>query len=399
MKISCITTQSDWASMFGNWGFPGVKFILDRCKTAGMKKVYWRVTDGGRMMYHSKIAEIEAEIDDNEGARHFYGNTGYTCVDYRGWDPLKTAVDYAHKIGLELHAWMQVCEEDHPWGLLSRFAKENPQFLSKDRQGRDLRAHLGFAYPEVVEYKLALIREVLKYGVDGFLLDFVRFCGNTVPLLDEQGVALYGYERPAVEAFERRYGVAPTALKNNDPGWVKFRASYITDFVRKVSLELKKQPVKVPLGTYIPWKNSLRTWWDPAHDYQGNYQKAADYLKSWFYDVEAWAGQKLIDYICPDVWVKNGGGWKAPAPGLIKRIASYFRKSLRLSGDIGLCLSYYAWGTKPGALRKGAQAAFENGFDELILCESQGVERTTNYWLKPWDEVARLNKSLSEHKE
>jgi len=59
MKISCITTQSDWASLFGNRGFPGVKFILDRCKTAGMKKVYWRVTDGGRL--ESACAGIDQE--------------------------------------------------------------------------------------------------------------------------------------------------------------------------------------------------------------------------------------------------------------------------------------------------------------------------------------------------
>ena len=141
MRITCITTQSDWANLFGNWGYPGVKFILDRCAKAGMKKVYWRVTDGGRMMYLSKLGEIEYRIDDNEGARHFYGGTNYESVDYREWDPLAEAVEYAHKIGIELHAWIQVCEEDHPWGSLEPVCAGAPRVpLSRSRGARAARA-------------------------------------------------------------------------------------------------------------------------------------------------------------------------------------------------------------------------------------------------------------------
>ena len=392
MRITCITTQSDWANLFGNWGYPGVKFILDRCAKAGMNKVYWRVTDGGRMMYLSKLGEVEYRIDDNEGARHFYGGTNYESVDYREWDPLAEAVEYAHKIGIELHAWIQVCEEDHPWGLLSRYAQEHPEFLSRDRDGHVLRAHLSFAYPEVVEYKLALVREVLAYGVDGFLVDFHRFCGNTHPLLDERGVALYGYDKPAIRTFLDQYGEHPGDLKNGDARWVALRAAYVTDFIRALGSTLRE--AKKPFGAYAPWKGVIRTWWDPDNDFQGTRQKSRDHLASWLYDLKTWTQEHLVDYVCPDIWVPHGGGWGPPGPGLIQRIAKYYRETIALPDDVGLYLSYYAWGVKPAKLRQGVEAAVEAGFDELVLCESQGIERTTNYWVKPWETVGELNRTL-----
>ena len=44
-------------------------------------------------------------------------------VDYSNFDSLAAAVDYGHSIGLKIHAWATINEDDHGWGWRSEFAK------------------------------------------------------------------------------------------------------------------------------------------------------------------------------------------------------------------------------------------------------------------------------------
>ncbi len=46
--------------------------------------------------------------------------------DWGSFDAFKTAIAYGHQIGLEIHAWLSINEDDHGWGLASRFAPREP---------------------------------------------------------------------------------------------------------------------------------------------------------------------------------------------------------------------------------------------------------------------------------
>jgi hypothetical protein len=132
--------------------------------------------------------------------------------DYGKFDSLAAAVKYGHEIGLQIHAWLSVNEDDHGWGWRSEFVKAHPQFRWVRRDGRVYTSQLSFAFPEVRAYKLSILKELLDgYAVDGLFLDWIR----TGDIRDnpqnhpENGLADYGYEMPNVEAFRQRTGKSP----------------------------------------------------------------------------------------------------------------------------------------------------------------------------------------------
>jgi hypothetical protein len=75
---------------------------------------------------------------------------------------------------LEVHARLSINEDDRVWGLQSRFTRRHPQFRWCKRSTFPYNSQLSFAFPEVREYKLNLLREILKYDFDGVFFDWIR---------------------------------------------------------------------------------------------------------------------------------------------------------------------------------------------------------------------------------
>src|SRR5947209_10717015 len=64
--LSAPLTHSDWMLKPGvEWGEPGVRHMLDACKACGWSRVYWRVLDGGRSLYNSKLMRPQGKWDDD----------------------------------------------------------------------------------------------------------------------------------------------------------------------------------------------------------------------------------------------------------------------------------------------------------------------------------------------
>src|SRR4051812_20373989 len=59
-------THSDWMLKPNiAWGPAGVRHMLDQCRACGWSRVYWRVLDGGRADYPSKVVRPFAKWDDD----------------------------------------------------------------------------------------------------------------------------------------------------------------------------------------------------------------------------------------------------------------------------------------------------------------------------------------------
>ena len=69
---------------------------------------------------------------------------------------------YGHQIGLKIHAWVTINEDDHGWGWPSEFTKHHPEFRWVRRDGTPYHSQLSFAFPEVRDYKLAILEELLE---------------------------------------------------------------------------------------------------------------------------------------------------------------------------------------------------------------------------------------------
>ena len=319
--LSAPLTHSDWMLREGlAWGPEGVRHMLDACKACGWSRVYWRALDGGRSLYKSALMNPQGKWDadnfwnpaDPEDRKLMESYTsGMTPesraallarverYDYGTFDTLAEAVRYGHEIGLEVHAWISINEDDHGWGLRSRFAVAHPECRWRKRDGTFYHTQMSFAFPEVREYKLAIVKEILDgYAVDGLFIDWLR-TGDVRdnPQNDPDGVADRGYEDPLVKGFDAKYGEDPHQLPNGDERWVRFRAEPHTEFMRSVRqlADAKRKGLPVSVLVVHPWC------------YRGLQNKIDGNLRGMLLDVAAWAREGLINAAVAAGYYMGGG--------------------------------------------------------------------------------------------
>ena len=178
MQINTVISHSDCTWLYGNWGEPGMRRLIDHCTQWGIRKIYLRAFNGGLALYQSNIADIQHGLKDQS-------IPGYNDIvadwDYRTWNMLGSAVDQAHKRGIELHAWYSFLEDNHGGPFESRFCADHPEWclVARDEKPQPENCRtLSFVFPEVRAYKLAIVKELLDYGVDGLFFDFMRASGS-----------------------------------------------------------------------------------------------------------------------------------------------------------------------------------------------------------------------------
>jgi hypothetical protein len=205
-----------------------------------------------------------------------------------GNDPLRVVVEEAHKQGIRINATLRM-NANYGGEIAKTF---NGEFYWKhldlrivDRQGKP-HSNLSYAYPEVRNFRLAIIREAAGYGVDGIHLNFLRH------------PPFFGYDPPLVAAFRRQYGGDP---REDDERWLRLRAEIMTGFVRRIRETLDeigaKQGRRLALSATMDYKNPL---------HQG-------------LDLERWVREGLVDLISPGV--HGLGGTYFP----VKRFAAMTR--------------------------------------------------------------------------
>jgi hypothetical protein len=313
-------THSDWMLKPGvAWGEPGVRHMLDVCKASGWSKIYWRAFDGGRSLYKSKLLRPQGKWDEDnywnpisekDKALQRRFSPGYTeearaalrhkleALDYSTFDSLAAAVDYGHRIGLEIHAWVSINEDDHGWGIQSEFSKKHPEFRWRKRDGTFYHSQLSFGFPEVRKYKLALIDELLQYDVDGFFFDWIR-TGDVRdnPQTDADGVAGNGYEEPLIEEFKRQYKLTPAEVANGDERWLRVRAWPQTEFMRAAQKLIRSHSRRRSISAMVahPWM------------YRGERDKIDGNLRGLLLDVTTWAEENLVDSFVAGGYYLPGG--------------------------------------------------------------------------------------------
>ena len=219
------------------------------------------------------------------------------------FDTLDEAIRYGHKIGLEVHAWITINEDDHGWGIRSRFATAHPESRWQHRDGRPYRSQQSFAYSEVMKYKLAIVEEIVtRYEVDGIFLDWVR-TGDVRdnPQTDAEGVADHGYEPPLVRSFRDEYGLDPTTLSNADDRWVRCRARPHSDFMRSARAIVRTKRPRASLTAMVahPWC------------YRGFGDRIDGNLRGLLLDVPTWCREGLVDAVVAAGYYREGGSPEA----------------------------------------------------------------------------------------
>ena len=376
--LSAPLTHPDWMLKPNiAWGPQGVRHMLDACKACGWSRVFWRTLDGGRSLYASKLVRPEFKMEtDNiwdpqtnaEKALYqkFFGNISeerrveilakQQRYDYGTFDTLAEAVRYGHQIGLQIQAWVSINEDDHGWGLASDFARQHPHFRWIRRNGTPYHTQMSFAFPEVRQYKFAIIQELLGYQIDGLFIDWIRTGDiRDNPQNDAKGIADYGYEQPNIDELRGRFGVSPQDIRADDPRWVGIRCEPQTKFMREMR-KMTKLPIAVMVGH--PWH------------YRGMGDKIDGNPRGLLLDVSTWAKEGLMDAAVAAGYYRDGG------------TATMAYRALRdetggASGKVDVW--YYGWVPQTVAdFQRDTAAAREVGASQILYWEADYIDDRSN---------------------
>lgn len=373
MRVTAMVTPDEiWYGKKWLGEFPappeGWRRMLDFLKQTGLDCVHWRVNEPATVGYRSRL---EAP------AMHRFPYTSQAKLDAFG-----VAVEHARKIGLAIFPYGKVDAEG--WGdtSMGAFVTENPHLRRVGRDHKPFGANLGWAFPEVIEYKLALVREWLSYKPDGVALAFDTLGLNTDSFIGHDGVALGGYEAPAVEGFKKEFGKDPFEIANDDPDWVTYRMDFKTTFVRGVRRMIGEESPGTKLVAYVPGPNQTIF---SHNDGTGNRPVCVgDPRPARLLDLDTWVSEGLVDGLCifytydPHFADGDRGVVDRPSryrPPRAQDVARQVRWCRELTADkVETIFSLYSYGISAANLTDCAAAAREAGARELIFDEFSPIQ-------------------------
>lgn len=321
---------------------------LAALRTSDVGIVLWGTSVGFACFYPTKVGEPPQKRATPE---IYPGNECLFDIQVRGKpiNPLREAIDYGHKLGLQVYASIRLegplaPPDDENTG---EFYNSHPQYLCRSRQGYPL-PHLSLVYPAVRQKWIELLREQIRYGADGANFVFVR------------GWPFVGYDGPALRRFKREHGVHPRELDEQDERWLRCCALYITQFLRDIRRMLDEEARRLGrahLGTayHVPGspKDSLHLG----------------------LDVKTWIDEKLVDFLVVQARHPDS---EHPEWAFVKAIQSF--KPLVKNSGCQLYANLFPRTMAAEILLKKALASFNAGADGLALWDTDGRVIRVGEW-------------------
>lgn len=287
--------------------------LMALCAHFGIDRVFFRVSVCGAVCYHTRVMTPAYE---NVFAKYKVEGLDGCCANIpslhgrmaqvmRRIDPLASCAKYAHKHGMQVYAWVTVWDSLY-YAPETEFFQTHPEYTWVSKDGtKHVPGVPCYAYPEVREYRLKQVRELLEYDVDGIM--FSPRSHSPWPGRSKgggnEGARGYGFNEPVVKEYIRRYGKdpkesAPDSL--DELRFVQLKADFYNQFLREAKALASAAGKKLVMVT----SPSLS---DPV-------------AANWMYvDADAIARERMVDELC----VMAGAGydvnhWRLLADGKMK---------------------------------------------------------------------------------
>jgi len=226
----------DWGDHLDCSGQPygpkQIEALMRRIAEAGLAGVLWRTDGCGCLYYRGR----EVRRLDQTVCR----TRDQAAATFAECDPLATAAEMAHRHGLAIFSWTtlwdswrQGFDEDGKVtaDYTDTFFEGRPEYwlLSRDG-GKFCEGVPCYAVDEVVEHRLAQIREINAYDLDGiYLCSRSHSRSGWTPRED-----YFGYNEPIVAEYRRRFGIDIREQDFCRDAWRRVHGEFITEFFRKI---------------------------------------------------------------------------------------------------------------------------------------------------------------------
>lgn len=334
-------------------------------------RLYWEAGSGDRLNYPTKVGKLtpaDDGIDDPYRVGDRLAKETWIIWREKGIDPLRTAANYAHELGLEFHATYRTSGFHYPvphdeWNEGGAY-DQHPEWRGRDKLGRST-PRLSYAYQGVRDLVITFLKEMATYPVDGICLAYNR----RPPYLE--------YEQPLIDGFSSKFGKDPRQLDSKDPQWLDYRASYMTRFMTELRQGLSEVQARTkrekPFGVSAIVLSSKE-----ENLYYG-------------LDLEKWVNQGLVDTIIPYSSAPNiissKDAWTDP------KSAEYFYRITR-GTNCKMALNLMPRELSPDEYRRRAHSLYQAGSEHFFFWDHDA----RNDFSPSWETLRRLGhrKELEE---
>lgn len=210
---NCITTRE------------GIWEQIEPYRNTDFKMLWWEIV-GGMFGAWRKEGKTYAEgVEDYPRPGDLFVAESYRTMRAGGINPLKTAMDYAHEIGLEFHVTQrsEMFQTGPPFEEVfsTDFYLEHPEWRLRDIDGTEVTG-MSYAHEGVRRYLVSLLEEATSLGADGAGIIYPRSAPFVL------------YEQTFVDAFVERHSEDPREVDEEDDRVIRLRAEFMTAFMREL---------------------------------------------------------------------------------------------------------------------------------------------------------------------
>jgi uncharacterized lipoprotein YddW (UPF0748 family) len=247
--------------------------ILDRAVALNLNAIILQVRPAADALYPSEL---------EPWSEYLTGQAGKAPED--GYDPLRFAVDEAHRRGLELHAWFNPYRARHP----SARTEYTADHVSRARPDL-VRQYGAFQWmdpgePEVRARSLAVVLDVVRrYDVDGVHIDDYFY-----PYPETDTATKQPIDFPDEPSWQR-YVAGGGRMSRGD-----WRRENVNTFIRELYAGIHREKPWVKFGI------SPFGWWRPNHPV--GMGTRFDQHEQLYADARKWIHEGWVDYYTPQLY-------------------------------------------------------------------------------------------------
>ncbi len=242
--------------------------MLDAIKSANLNAVFFQVRPECDALYKSSIEPWSYWITGTQGV-----------APSGDFDPLKFAIDEAHKRGIELHAWLnpyRARQVSSYTRSANHVTNLHPEWILKFGNLYLLDPGL----PQVRNYNVSIVVDIItRYDVDG-----IHFDDYFYPYPPDQ---ISTQDAATFTAFARGFTNLGDWRRDN----VNIQMKAISDTIKAINPR-----IKFGISPFGIWKNGVPSGITGMDAYTAIYA-----------DPIAWLKQKSVDYIIPQLYWRIGG--------------------------------------------------------------------------------------------